>query len=288
MPEATTTGPTIGSAHERRSPRAVACGRRRAAWGAALLHIAGADPRMRREAGRDETWMVVTGSPAPSVNGVFCLARVRRLTRSNSWPTGGEDGGAVAGPVSWSVQVRSHPTEAIVRTAATHGLTAQSWRPFMVRDLEAAPQSAPFDSPLRMRAVDGSEADLYAATLGAGFQAPKEIFTPLFTAAVLDAPGITAYLGEIDGIPVATGMGILLDGHIGVFNISTAAAHRKRGYGALITEHVVRQGHHQGRAPRPARQRHGGVHVRVARLHPRRTLDVPHRTLTDGRRIPAT
>ncbi|MEU5377490.1 MULTISPECIES: GNAT family N-acetyltransferase [unclassified Streptomyces] len=217
------------------------------AWGAALLHIAGADPRMRREAGRDETWMVVTGSPAPSVNGVFCLARVPapdqvELLADRAARTAAQ----YAGPVSWSVQVRSHPTEAIVRTAATHGLTAQSWEPFMVRDLEAAPQSAPSDSPLRMRAVDGSEADLYAATLGACFQAPKEIFTPLFTAAVLDAPGITAYLGEIDGIPVATGMGILLDGHIGVFNISTAAAHRKRGYGALITEHVVRQGHHQG------------------------------------------
>ncbi|MGW1530369.1 GNAT family N-acetyltransferase [Streptomyces sp. NPDC002159] len=216
-------------------------------WGAALRHIAAAEPRMRQEAGRDETWMVVTGSPAPSVNGVFCFARTPAPDQVELLADrAAKTAAAYPYPIPWSVQVRSRPAEAIVRTAAAHGLTEQSWEPFMMRDLQSAPGAAPSASPLRVRAVSGSEADLYAATMAEGFQAPKEVFSALFTAAVLDAPGITAYLGEADGTCVATAMGILLDGHLGVFNISTAPAHRKRGYGARMTEHVMAQGRHHG------------------------------------------
>ncbi|WP_329132282.1 GNAT family N-acetyltransferase [Streptomyces sp. NBC_01476] len=221
------------------------------AWGAAFRIITSAEPTMRHYAGRQETHVVFTGSQAASTNGVF----------SFSAPPDPDEIALLAGRAAetaaqypefapWCVQVRGRPDERIRREAARHGLTDESWEPFMVRDLDRSPSTdadaAPGSPELRIRAVSGAEHDLYLTAMSTGFQVPKEVFAALFTPAVINAPAVTAYIGEVDGEAVCTAMGVVTDGHVGVFNVSTAPAHRKRGLGARMTEHVVRAGHHAG------------------------------------------
>ncbi|MDX3070932.1 GNAT family N-acetyltransferase [Streptomyces sp. NPDC088354] len=217
------------------------------AWGAAFRCIAGAEPGMRQHAGRDETHMIFTGSEAPSVNGVYSFAPTPSAEQIESLASlAAQTAGEFPRPVPWCIQVRSRPGESVLRTAARYGLTQQSWEPLMVRDLSTPPGIPGAAPDLRVRAISGAESGRYATAMGAGFQAPTEIFAALATPAVLDAPAITAYVGEADGEVVATAMGIVTDGHVGVFNVSTVPAHRKRGYGRRLTEHVVAEGHRHG------------------------------------------
>ena len=59
---------------------------------------------------------------------------------------------------------------------------------------------------------------------------------------VLAAPGLTAYVGRVDGEPCCAGLGSVDRGHVGVFNIATPPAHRRRGFGRAVTARVVADG----------------------------------------------
>jgi GNAT superfamily N-acetyltransferase len=51
--------------------------------------------------------------------------------------------------------------------------------------------------------------------------------------------GLAAYVGSVDGEDVVTGLGFVVDDAVGVFSIATLEAHRRRGYGAAMTAHIV-------------------------------------------------
>ncbi len=53
-------------------------------------------------------------------------------------------------------------------------------------------------------------------------------------------------MGEVRGQVVSTAMTILMDGHVGIFNISTGPDHRGSGHGRRITEEVVARGRDAG------------------------------------------
>jgi N-acetylglutamate synthase len=87
--------------------------------------------------------------------------------------------------------------------------------------------------------LDPEQAAVHAAVAAAGFQAPVEAFIGLMTPAMLERPGVRAYLGRVDGEPVATGVGVSLRNQVGIFNVATLPGHRRRGYGAAITARAV-------------------------------------------------
>jgi N-acetylglutamate synthase len=218
------------------------------AWGESLRAMAAAEPRMLQQPGHHETYLVFTGSAANSTNGVYSFGRspdsaeIARLSEAAE-----RTAGSFNRPVPWCVQVREQPAADVVRIAARYGLTEGSWEPFLMRDLNLLPPTADAGhSPLSVRAVTGAEQALYVRLLAAGFEAPDELFEVLVTPAVMNDPAITAYVGEVAGNPVSTAMGIVTDGHVGVFNVSTTPGHRRLGYGARITEEVVRQGRAAG------------------------------------------
>ena len=49
-------------------------------------------------------------------------------------------------------------------------------------------------------------------------------------------------MGEADGHPVTTGIGVTLGAFVGIFNVATPPAHRRRGYGAAVTARAVSDG----------------------------------------------
>ena len=87
---------------------------------------------------------------------------------------------------------------------------------------------------------------VHAELAAAGFNAPVDAFVGLMTPAVMERPGVHAYIGKIDGEAVATGAAVCLENHVGLFNVATLPAHRRRGYGAAITERAVRDGLDRG------------------------------------------
>jgi ribosomal protein S18 acetylase RimI-like enzyme len=90
--------------------------------------------------------------------------------------------------------------------------------------------------------VPADDLDLYVKTLAEGFEAPYELFQVLADPTVGKIDGYTLYLAELDGVPVGTGMTALDDDLIGIFNMSTLPAYRRRGYASAVTTELVRAG----------------------------------------------
>ncbi|RSM88765.1 GNAT family N-acetyltransferase [Streptomyces sp. WAC 01325] len=148
--------------------------------------------------------------------------------------------------VPWSIQVRGEPTRELSAAAADLGLTASSRAPFMIKTLAGDEATPPATEALRVRRVNGDEHQLYAATLAAGFSAPLEIFAAISPPAALDASGMTAYIGEVEGEPVATAFTIRVREYVGVYNISTLPPFRCSGHGRAITATVLRDARDAG------------------------------------------
>jgi GNAT superfamily N-acetyltransferase len=112
----------------------------------------------------------------------------------------------------------------------------------MVRHPDQGPPPKPDIDSLLVRPVSGDELDLYARTVADGFEAPHDLFEVLTDPALARIDGMTFYLAELDGVPVATGMAALSGALTGLFNITTLPSHRKRGYGRAVTLEMIRAG----------------------------------------------
>ena len=63
-----------------------------------------------------------------------------------------------------------------------------------------------------------------------------ELATPALLAA--DCP-IWLYVGYLDGVPVASAELTLGGGDVGLYNVSTLASHRRRGFGTALCMHAL-------------------------------------------------
>jgi N-acetylglutamate synthase len=95
---------------------------------------------------------------------------------------------------------------------------------------------------LAIEVLDPQEAAIHARVAAVAFEVPVDEFLRLMTPAVLGRSGIRTYVGKIDGEPVATGVGVCCENHVGIFNVATLPGHRRQGYGAAITGRAVRDG----------------------------------------------
>jgi ribosomal protein S18 acetylase RimI-like enzyme len=140
------------------------------------------------------------------------------------------------------IQTRSGH-ELAQRAAAELGFTNRVTLPGMtMRPEELA--SVPSDG-FSIDLIAGDEADTANDVLAAAFGAPRELFDA-FSAACTRIDGAAWYGGRVDGEMVATALGLVSDGAIGVFNVATSPEYRGRGYGAALTARVARDGFANG------------------------------------------
>lgn len=91
-----------------------------------------------------------------------------------------------------------------------------------------------------IRQLAPAESALPVTVAAAGFGESAEPFEQLAGPELIDADGVRYYLGELDGEPVATGIGITFGPLTALFSIATVPGQRGHGFGTAITAHAVR------------------------------------------------
>ncbi|MFF9803399.1 GNAT family N-acetyltransferase, partial [Streptomyces rochei] len=129
--------------------------------------------------------------------------------------------------------------------AACHGLSTQLRQPFMLLSLGDGREDGwelgkPGPESVTVRPLDDDEHETFAAVLGTAFGAPPMIISSLYTPHVLGQPFVKAYVAEADGTPIAAGLAIVTEKHVGLANIGTLPEHRRRGVGRAVVEAILR------------------------------------------------
>jgi N-acetylglutamate synthase len=181
----------------------------------------------------------VTGVAVPTLNGVW----VQKVEADAEDISDLLDEVAATG-LPHCLQFRPGSAARLVTLATSRGMAHLEDIPLMVIEGDPGQRSAAeaVGGGLVIRELLPDEAPLHAGVAAAGFEAPPEMFLQLMTPAVLASPGVRCYLGEVDGQPVTTGLGVTLGTYVAIFNIATPADHRRRGYGAAVTARAVADG----------------------------------------------
>lgn len=140
----------------------------------------------------------------------------------------------------YCLQARPEAAQA-AELAARRGMEAEADVPLMVLE-DPASVADPAAPGLTIRELPPVDRHEHATLAAAGFEIDEEYFVALITPEVVDLRGMRSYIGEVDERPVTTGVGFTRGDWVGVFNIATPPAHRRRGYGAAVTMRAVRDG----------------------------------------------
>jgi GNAT superfamily N-acetyltransferase len=146
----------------------------------------------------------------------------------------------------YAVTLRGGQDEPYYETVQDLGLVAlpdSPWMPGMAMHPLRAPAEAVLPAGHEIRPVsDATGLAHHAQVLSAGFGMPLEWATAFTTAFLTAEPSVSFYVGYQDGEPVTSGLGVRTGRTIGVYNIATVEAARRRGLGAAMTQRVVDDG----------------------------------------------
>jgi ribosomal protein S18 acetylase RimI-like enzyme len=146
---------------------------------------------------------------------------------------------------AYCLQARAAAARSVAELAASRGMGLDEDIPLMVVERGGeAEEISP--GALTIKELSPEEGHQHAVLAAAGFGAPEEYFLELANPALMRLPGTRYYLGAVDGEPVTTGLGYRYDDCVGIFNIATPSAHRRRGYGAAVTMRAVHDGFSAG------------------------------------------
>ncbi len=121
-------------------------------------------------------------------------------------------------------------------------LSEDSWLPGMaLRPVPGRAATDGSDHEIR-RVSDDAGIEDHIRTATAGFEMPELVVRSVVGPALVRRPEIALYVGYANGEPVSSGLGIRTGRTIGVYNISTLAPFRRRGYGAAMTARVAADG----------------------------------------------
>jgi len=130
----------------------------------------------------------------------------------------------------------------VIRRLGLIQLSADPWMPGMA--LHPVPElDTPYESGHEIRQVaDDAGIEDHVLTATSGFEMPEMVVRSIVGPALARHPAVALYVGYTNGAPVSTGLGIRTGRTVGVYNVSTLAPFRKRGYGAAMTARIAADG----------------------------------------------
>ncbi|AYG04669.1 GNAT family N-acetyltransferase [Gryllotalpicola protaetiae] len=172
----------------------------------------------------------VTGLPAPVLNGVWSAE-----AHADPQVLAELVGVVSAAGLPWSLQSPSHK-ESMGPFAHAQSLVATETIPLMRVERRPWLRATP---GLTMRRLETQDAALHARLASLGYPAPAAVFEPLASAELAETGDIGYFVGEVEGEPVATALGLMLEDHVGIFDVATLPEYRRRGFGAALTAAVI-------------------------------------------------
>jgi GNAT superfamily N-acetyltransferase len=151
-------------------------------------------------------------------------------------------------PAPWVLHLREGIDDDVAAMAADMGLVRSSPEPTMpglaLADARGAMRRArPLSAGLEIvRAADDTVIGDHARVMAEAFEMPEKAARFLLGDELWLQPHVAIYTGYLDGAPVAGGLGLRSGPTIGVYNIATVEAARRRGYGEAITRRVIADG----------------------------------------------
>ncbi|MFI5892241.1 GNAT family N-acetyltransferase [Actinoplanes sp. NPDC051513] len=202
--------------------------------------IAAAVPGSYHTRGEHGTLLAITHADVPALNPILSPAAVAdpaeiaALAGIAAERSGGSP---------WSIRLRGEPSPEIREIAGRHGLATDTTQPFMTRPLTG---DVP-ETKATVRRLEAAEYETFAAVLAGGFGALPEIVSAVYSPQVLVHPGIAAYLAEDDsGTPVAAGVTIRNDRHLGLGSVATLEPSRRQGHAYALTATMLNDGRAAG------------------------------------------
>jgi hypothetical protein len=178
---------------------------------------------------------IVSGGQLPSLNAVMVTASTADIDMAARLI---DDLAATGLPQV--VMVRPAALATIAGVLIDRGRSRVEDVPLMVRT--GAQPLAATNGNLRLVELGPGQLDQHERLLAAGFEIPIEQLDGLMTDRYFENEGFHCYVGDVAGEPVTTGIGVLTDGWLGVFNIATPPANTRRGYGGAVTARIVSDG----------------------------------------------
>ena len=186
---------------------------------------------------QDDVYAMVTGIPAPSLNGVWsgrpapAVAAVGALL----------DEVGRAG-VPYRLELPPGCDEAYARLAAARGLEPVADTTLMALDPAAAAGAIPSPAGLAIQRLAPERARQHAIVAAAGFGSARDIFLRAITPDLLRLASVRCYAGEVAGQPVTTSLSVTLGSCTAIFDVATVPGFRGRGYGTAVTARAVADG----------------------------------------------
>jgi GNAT superfamily N-acetyltransferase len=122
-------------------------------------------------------------------------------------------------------------------------LSEEPWMPGMaLHPLPSSGTAAPGPGHEIRRVVDSAGIADHIRTAAAGFEMPVSWLEAVMRDELAARADVSIYVGYTGDVPVTTGLGLRTGRTIGVYNIATVEAARRRGYGAAMTMRIVDDG----------------------------------------------
>lgn len=151
--------------------------------------------------------------------------------------------------MSWWVGPTSTPADLGKRLVA-RGLAADGAAPGMAVSLEGWTHPPRPDGLVVQPALDAAMFRQAMEAMFAGFEMPADLLAPFeerFRDFCVGPRAIQrTFLGMIDGRPVATSLGMVVDDVVGIYNVATVPDARRLGFGGAVTAAAMAYGRERG------------------------------------------
>ena len=142
--------------------------------------------------------------------------------------------------VPFGLSLRPGSDAALADLAAERGMKQRGERPLMVLDATAGAPEVRLAQGLAIRQIGPDEASAHTKVAAAVFGGPEEMFLPGDD--ILGLREVRCYVGEGDGRPVATAVGVTAGEFTAIYSVATDPAFRRCGFGTALTSRAVADG----------------------------------------------